>query len=101
MSLSTGAAWQAVMEGIAACNRLAPKLLDLVAEHDHAAAVARPDWSGPHHDTFEDRFMSVQQALLAGAAWVLQVRHELEHQLAALTLAAEEAATPVPATGPQ
>ena len=76
MSVFLGLEAQAAIEAIAACDRLAPKLLDLMAQHDHAAAVARPDWTGPHHDTFEERFASVQRRLSPGGYWVLQVRHE-------------------------
>lgn len=78
MSLSVGLEGRAAIEAIDACDRLAPKLLELIAQHDHAASVARPDWTGPHHDTFEERFTSVRGALTDGEAWVVRKRRELQ-----------------------
>ena len=101
MSLSSKFAVQAALEAIDACDVLGPKLLDLMAQHDHAASVARPDWSGPHHDTFENRFTSVQRALADGNSWVLHVRHQAEAKLAALIADAQEAARLLPISGPR
>ncbi|MEY2420898.1 MAG: hypothetical protein QOI95_965 [Acidimicrobiaceae bacterium] len=101
MSFPLGVEGQAAIEAIAACDRLAPKLLELLAQHDHAATMARPDWSGPHRDAFEARFAGVERALIAGGYWVLQVRHAAVTRLAELTVQAEEAAGLIPATGPR
>jgi hypothetical protein len=95
------AAMRAALEAIDACDRLAPKLLDLMAHHEHAASVARVDWSGPHHDTFEERFSTVQRALADGSSWVLHVRHEAEAKLAALLADTEESARLLPVAGPR
>ena len=74
----------AVVNAIAACNRLAVRLTELMAQHEHAASVARPDWTGPHHETFEARFAAAQRDLEAGRMWVLRVRHEAETKLVEL-----------------
>lgn len=101
MSLALGREGQAAIDAIAACDRLAPTLLDVIAHHDHAADLARPDWRGPHRDTFEERFAGVQRALVNGGFWVLQVRHAAVTRLAEIVAAAEEAATLLQATGPR
>jgi hypothetical protein len=101
MSVSLAAQRHAVIEAIAACDRLAPQLVDLVDQHAHAADIARPDWTGPHRDTFEDRYAAAQRALLAGVSWVLQVRHEAVTRLAELTLEAQEVAALLRTTGPR
>lgn len=101
MSFPLGLEGRAAIEAIDACDRLAPKLLELIAQHDHAASVARPDWTGPHHDSFEERFASVQRALGDGRTWVLHVRHEAEVRLAILKAEAEEAAALLRTTGPR
>lgn len=75
---------QAVLEAIHGCDWLAAKLSDLVVRHEQAAAIARREWTGPHHDTFEERFASVQRELEAGRVWVFSVRHEAELVLAEL-----------------
>ena len=82
----------AALEAVAACERLAPRLIELVEHHAHAADGARPEWAGPHRDTFEERHHAVQRALLAGESWVLQVRHDALKRLAELALEAEAAA---------
>jgi hypothetical protein len=81
---------QAALEAIYACEWLASKLADLVVRHEQAAAIARREWSGPHHDTFEERFTAVQRELDAGRVWVLRVRHEAELILAELRAKALE-----------
>jgi hypothetical protein len=96
MSVSVGLEEHAAIEAIVACNRLALKLTNLVAQHEHAASVPRPDWTGPHHDTFEGRFAAVQRNLEAGRLWVLGVRQEAEARLAVL-----QAEAAVPQTGPR
>jgi hypothetical protein len=101
MSFSLGVEGRAAIEAIAACDRVAPRLLDLIAQHDHAATVARSDWCGPHRDTFEQRFAAVQGALVDGGFWVLHVRHAAATRLAELTLAAQEAETLLQPTGPR
>jgi hypothetical protein len=83
MSVGLDLEGRAALAAIDACNRLAPKLLEVMAQHQHAAGVARPDWTGPHHDVFEDRYASVQRALDGGRTWVLQLRHEAEGRLLA------------------
>jgi hypothetical protein len=101
MSFPLGFQGHAAVEAIVACDRLALKLTDFIAQHAHAASVARPGWTGPHHDAFEERFAAVQSALGAGVVWVLRVRHEAEARLAALQLEAEEAAARPRATEPR
>ena len=71
------------LEVIDACDRLLPRLFDVIAQHEHAAAVARPDWSGPHHEAFEERFVAVQRALGQGCTWVVRVRHDAVARLEA------------------
>ena len=39
-----------------------------------AAAVARPDWEGPHREQFDDRFAAAQHRLADCEHWVLLVR---------------------------
>jgi hypothetical protein len=92
---------QGAIEAIAACDRVAPRLLDLIARHEHAAESARPDWHGPHRDTFEERFAGVQRALIEGGFWVLQVRHAAATRLAELTLAAQESEPLLQSIGPR
>src|SRR5258708_2132484 len=101
MSFSLGLEGQSAVEAIAACDRLAARLLELIAQHDHAASVARPDWTGPHRDTFEQRFAGVQRTLIDGGFWVLHVRHDLASRLAELTIEAEAAAAEAAAAGLQ
>jgi hypothetical protein len=84
MSFPLGVEGHAAVEAIAACDRLAPKLLELLEQHDHASTLARPDWAGPHRDAFEERVVGVQRALVAGGHWVLQVRHDAVTTLAEL-----------------
>jgi len=71
------------LEVIDACDRLLPRLFEVIAQHEHAAAVARLDWSGPHHETFEERFVAVQRALGRGCTWVWRVRHDAMARLEA------------------
>jgi hypothetical protein len=78
MSFPPEAEIRAALEAIYACDWLAPKLSELIARHEHAAAIARPEWAGPHHDTFEERFALVQRELEAGRVWVFHVRREAE-----------------------
>jgi hypothetical protein len=59
-------------------------LLELAARHDFAAAIARTEWSGPHRDSFEERFAALQRELADGRAWVFRVRREAESLLAEL-----------------
>ena len=75
---------RAVLEAIVACERLTRELTELIARHDHAASVARADWTGPYRDTFEERVAAVRRNLDAGQRWVLRVLHEAEGNLAAL-----------------
>ena len=72
---------QAVLCGIDACERLAVRLADLIAQHEHAASMARADWTGPHHDTFEERVAALRHDLEAGRTWVVRLRHEAELRL--------------------
>lgn len=92
MSFPLSLEGRAAAEAIVACDRLGPKLTEVIAQHEHAATVARPDWTGPHHDAFEQRFAAVQSELAAGRVWVLRVRHEAELRLAVLEQEAEDAA---------
>src|SRR5262245_21329223 len=96
MSFWAGVEERALIEALDACDRLAPRLLDLLGQHEHAAAVARTDWEGPHHDAFEERVQSVGQTLIDGEVWVLHLRHELLNAyLAAQAAARVEAEGPV------
>lgn len=76
MSVLGGLEARAAFEVIDACDRLLPRLLEVIARHEHAAAVARPDWQGPHHEVFEARFTCVQRALGQGCTRVLRIRHD-------------------------
>lgn len=82
MSVLGGSSGRALIEAIDACDRLAPRLLELLARHEHAAAQARPEWEGPHHDTFEARVAVVRDVLIDGQVWVLRLRHELTELVA-------------------
>ena len=101
MSVPLAVRTQVTLEAIHACDRLAPKLLELIGQHEHAASIARPDWCGPHRDTFEDRFASAQRELAEGERWVLQIRHEAVVRLAMLRLEAAEEAALLRMTGPR
>jgi hypothetical protein len=87
MSVSTGE--RAIVLAIVACDRLVLRLGDVIAQHEHAAGVARPDWSGPHRETFEDRVAALRRDLEAGRMWAWRARHEAEIRLAQLRAEAE------------
>ena len=73
-----------------ACERMRAALLGFADSHEHAANIARLDWTGPHRESFETSFAAIQV--------------ELERQAAAmarLASAIEEAAAPMPVEGPR
>jgi len=80
MSVSTEE--RVIALAILACDRLILRLGDVIAEHEHAAGVARPEWSGPHRDAFDDRVAALHRDLDAGRTWALRTRHEAELRLA-------------------
>lgn len=74
MSLGLGLDGRLALDAIDACDRLRQQILDAVARHEHAAALATPDWEGPHRDEFDDRFAGVQARLRDCEDWVVLVR---------------------------
>jgi hypothetical protein len=78
-----------IVLAIVACDRLALRIGDVIAQHDHAAGVARPDWSGPHREAFEERVAALLRDLEGGRMWVLRARHEADIRLAQLRAEAE------------
>jgi hypothetical protein len=101
MSLSLGMEGQTAADVIAACDRLSGRLPELMAELEQGASIAREDWSGPHRDTFEDRYACAVRALIAGGYWVMRLRHALLSRLDELVVEAQAAAAELQTTGPR
>ena len=74
MSLGLGLDGRRAVDALDACDRLRQQILDAIAQHEHAATMARPDWEGPHREQFDDRFAGVQSQLRACEDWVGVVR---------------------------
>jgi len=74
MSIGLGLDGRLALDAIDACDHFRHHLLDAMAHHEHAAAVARPDWEGPHREQFDDRFAAAQHRLADCEHWVLLVR---------------------------
>ena len=68
----------AAVEAVAACERLAAQLPQLSAWLDHAASVARTEWSGPHRDRFDERIEAVDRALLNAATTLHVLRARVD-----------------------
>lgn len=66
----------AALEAIAACERLSAQLPHFADSLEHAAAVARRDWEGPHRESFDHRVAAADRVLrhAAGTLGVLRVR---------------------------
>src|SRR5262245_57963773 len=77
MSFWDGVQERALLDALDACDRLAPRLLDMLGRHEHAASLARVDWDGPHHERLEDEVLVVRHTLIDGQVWVRHLRHEL------------------------
>jgi hypothetical protein len=58
----------AALEALVACDRLTAQLPPLAAWLDHAASIARAEWTGPHRDAFDDRIVAIRGALLDATA---------------------------------
>lgn len=76
--MSVDAQIVAAVEAVAACERLAAQLPQLSAWLDHAATVARADWSGPHRERFDERIAAVDRALLNAAATLHVLRARVD-----------------------
>src|SRR3954453_17613741 len=74
MSLALGLDGRLAFDAIDSCDGVRQQIPDAVARHEHAAALATPDWEGPHRDQFDDRFAAVQARLRDCEDWVLLVR---------------------------
>jgi len=61
--MSSELALAAGFEAVVACQRLAAQLAQLSLWLEHAASVARADWTGPHRETFDDRVADIARAL--------------------------------------
>jgi hypothetical protein len=73
---------------IEACERMQSVLHGFAESHAHAANLARPDWSGPHRDSFEQSFAALQVELAREAGSVGRLAGAIED---ASTAAAAEA----------
>ena len=73
-----------------ACERMQSALIGFAGSHEHAANIARVDWSGPHRDSFEMSFAAIQAELVRQAV-----------AMARLASAIEEAAVAMPVEGPR
>ncbi len=71
----------AALEAVVACERLAAQLPQLAAWLDHAASVARADWTGPHRETFDDRVAAIRAGLLGAADTVHLVHRQAVREL--------------------
>ena len=81
---------EAAVVAVDACERMRAALLGFADSHEHAASIARIDWSGPHRDSFETSFAAIQAELVRQAA-----------AMARLASAIEEAAAAMPVEGPR
>jgi hypothetical protein len=70
----------AAVEAVAACERLAAHLPFLAAQLDHAAAIARNEWEGPHRETFDHRVAVIDRALHDAASTLLVLRARVHDQ---------------------
>jgi hypothetical protein len=68
----------AALEAVAACERLAAQLPHLAAWLEHAASMARADWTGPHRDRFDERIAAVDRALVSAAATLHVLRARVD-----------------------
>ena len=68
----------AVAVAVDACERMRSALLGFAASHEHAADLARRDWTGPHRDSFEASFGSIQDELVRQAGSMARLASELE-----------------------
>jgi hypothetical protein len=78
--MSVGAAMMAVD----ACERMRAALLGFADSHEHAANIARLDWSGPHRDSFEVSFAEIQAELVRQAAAMARLASAIEEAAAAM-----------------
>ena len=84
----------AVALAVDACERMRSALLGFAASHQHAADLARRDWTGPHRDSFEVSFASIQDELTRSAGSMARLACELEAMAAEREAAATRAAGP-------
>ena len=74
------------MRAVDACERMRAALLGFADSHEHAAAIARLDWSGPHRDSFEVSFAEIQAELVRQAAAMARLASAIEEAAAAVVV---------------
>jgi hypothetical protein len=79
---------RAAVVAMDACERMRSVLEGFADSHAHAANLARPDWSGPHRDSFEDSFAAIQAELAREAASLAGLASAIEDASAAAAAAA-------------
>jgi hypothetical protein len=85
----------AVSVAMEACERMRSALLGFAESHEHAADLARRDWIGPHRDSFEATFASIQLELARQAGAMARLADEI------VAAAAEREAALLRAPGPR
>jgi hypothetical protein len=60
---------------------LGAQLPELAAWLDHAASVARTDWTGPHRDAFDERVAVIGRALLQASGTLRMLRTRVDEAI--------------------
>ena len=79
---------RAAVVAIDACERMRSVLHGFADSHAYAANLARPDWSGPHRDSFEESFAAIQAELAHEAGALARLASAIEDASAAAAAAA-------------
>jgi hypothetical protein len=69
---------RAAAVAIDACERVRSVLAGFADSHAYAADLARPDWSGPHRESFERSFAAIQDELAREAASLARLAGAIE-----------------------
>jgi hypothetical protein len=72
----------AALEAIAACQRLAAQLPKFAEQLDHAASIARAEWTGPHREAFDHRAETIDRNLHVAAYTLRTLTARLDHLVA-------------------
>ena len=72
------------MAAVEACERMRAALLGFADSHEHAASIARRDWSGPHRDSFEASFAAIQAELVRQAGAMARLASAIEEAAATM-----------------
>jgi len=67
----------AAVEAAVAADALARVLAEVAHDLGRAAAIATPDWAGPHRDGFDERVAALQSVCVDGAAALRVLRRRL------------------------